>query len=239
MKKILSSLLLLLAVCLTSCEYDNYDEPNSILQGKVVYNGQNIYVRNNQVTFRLYEPGWELSASTYMDVQIAQDGTFKASVYGGKTYKLIRQANIGPWVNPTTADTITVSNYNGRDQIAMEVTPYYMLENANITYSNKVVTGTCTVNQITAGRDIEYVGLYAGRNVIIDNSYNFGYSSTASAAAQPADGETITLTVDLSSLSVNSTANSLPSTGFIYARMGLKISGIDAMIYTEPFKLSI
>lgn len=239
MKKITSLLLFILTVCLTSCEYDNYDEPNCLLQGKVVYNGQNIYVRNNQVTFRLYEPGWELSAGTYMNVQIAQDGTFKASVYSGKTYKLIRQANIGPWVNPTAADTITLSNYNGRDEVVMEVTPYYLLDNATVTCSNKVVTGTCTIDKITNGKDIEYVGLYAGRNIIVDNTYNFGHSDTASSASQPADGASVTLTVDLSGLSVNSTAGSLPSTGFIYARMGLKIKGIDAMIYTEPFKLSI
>lgn len=238
MKKITSLLVLVLAVCLASCSYDNYDEPNVLLQGKVVYNGQNIYVRNNQVTFRLYEPGWELSASTYMDVQIAQDGTFKAAVYAGKTYKLIRQANIGPWVNPTPSDTITVANFNGREEVIMEVTPYYMLENANITYSNKVVTGSCTIDKITDGREIEYVGLYAGRNIIVDNTFNFGHSDTA-GNVQPVDGETVTLSVDLSGLSVNSTSNSLPSTGFIYARMGLKISGIDAMIYTEPFKLSI
>lgn len=92
---------LLLVVCFTSCELDNYEAPNINLVGKVVYNGRQIYVRNNQVTFRLYEPGWELSSSTYMDVQVAQDGTFSAGVYAGKTYKLIRQNNLGPWVNPT------------------------------------------------------------------------------------------------------------------------------------------
>ena len=54
MKKIYYLLSLLLVVCFTSCELDNYEAPNINLVGKVVYNGRQIYVRNNQVTFRLY-----------------------------------------------------------------------------------------------------------------------------------------------------------------------------------------
>lgn len=235
MKKIALFLFTALTFWLTSCEYDNYDAPNTTLSGRVTYNGEAVNVKNNQVSFRLYEPGWELSSSTYMTVQVAQDGTFSASVYTGKTYKLIRVENVGPWVNPTAADTVIVSNCAAGQTVDMPVTPYYLLENASITCADKVVTGTCSIQEITAGKKIEKVGLYAGRNLIVDDTYNFGHSETAEVQA----GGSVTLTVDLSGLSVNSTANSLPSTGFIYARMGLKIEGIDAMVYTEPFKLSI
>lgn len=233
MKKIALFLFAALTILFTSCEYDNFDAPNTTLTGKVSYNGQPICVKNNQVSFRLYEPGWELSASTYMNVQVAQDGTFSASVYTGKTYKLIRVENVGPWVNPTAADTLTITA--GSRPIDMPVTPYYLLENPSITCSNKIVTGTCSIREITAGRRIEKVGLYAGRNLIVDDTYNFGHTETAEAQA----GNSITLSVDLSSLSINSTANSLPSTGFIYARMALKIEGIDAMVYTEPIQVGI
>lgn len=235
MKKIALFLFIALAIGFTSCEYDNYDAPNTTLSGKVTYNGQTIPVKNNQVSFRLYEPDWELSSSTYMTVQVAQDGTFSASVYTGKTYKLIRVENVGPWVNPTAADTVTVSNCVGGQTVDMPVVPYYLLENASITCSDKIVSGTCFINEVTAGKKIEKVGLYAGRNIIVDDTYNFGYNETSQLQA----GSSVTLTVDLNGLSVNSTANSLPSTGFIYARMALKIEGIDAMVYTEPFKLAI
>lgn len=237
MKKIALFLFTALAVLFTSCEYDNYDAPNVTLTGQVSYNGQAINVKNNQVSFRLYEPGWELSSSTYTTVQVAQNGTFSASVYTGKTYKLIRVENVGPWVNPVVTDTITVDNYRG-ETIDMPVTPYYLLDNASITCNNKVVSGTCSVREITAGRNIEFVGLYAGRNLIVDDSYNFGGTAGSTTTTATAGGQ-VSLQLDLSGLSVNSTSNSLPSTGFIYARMGLKIEGIDAMIYTEPFKVSI
>ncbi len=239
MKNIALLLIIILPVLFTSCEYDNYDEPNATISGKVVYDGQAIYVKNNQVTFRLYEPGWELSASTYMNVQVAQDGTFSASVYSGKDYYLIRQDNIGPWVNPTASDTVYVRNCSKNQVVDMPVVPYFMLDNVSVTYSNKIVSGTCSVRQITAGRNIESVGLYAGRNLIVDNTYNFGGSGVGSTSTVAAAGDQVSLTLDLSSLSVNSTPGSLPSTGIIYARMGLKIEGIDAMIYSEPFKLNI
>lgn len=237
MKRIALFLIAVSSIIFTSCEYDNFDEPNATISGKVVYEGETIYVKNNQVTFRLYEPGWELSSSTYMDVQVAQDGTFSASVYKGKNYCLIRQANIGPWVNPTSSDTIYVINCSKNQVVEMPVTPYYILTSASITCSNKVVSGTCSVKQVTGGRNIEYVGLYAGRNVIVDNTYNFGSAGAVTTTASA--GDQISLTLNLSGLQVSSTAGSLPSTGFIYARMGLKIEGIDAMVYTEPFKLSI
>lgn len=235
MKKTALFLFAALTLGLVSCEYDNYDAPNTTLSGRVAYNGQAVNVKNNQVSFRLYEPGWELSSSTYTTVQVAQDGTFSASVYTGKTYKLIRVENVGPWVNPTAADTITVSNCASSQTVDMPVVPYYLLENASVDCSGKIVSGTCVIREVTAGKKIEKVGLYSGRNVIVDDTYNFGYSESTDVQA----GSSVTLTVDLSALSVNSTANSLPSTGFIYARMGLKIEGIDAMVYTEPFKLAI
>lgn len=237
MKKILFFFSLILAVCLTSCELDNYEAPNINLVGKVVYQGKQIYVRNNQVTFRLYEPGWELSSSTYMDVQVKWDGTFSAGVYGGKTYKLIRQPNIGPWVNPTANDTITVNNYDGRE-VVMEVTPYYLLDNAKLECNGRLVTGSCHITEVTPGMSIEKVGLYVNRNIIVDDVYTMGAGSYVETTENLAGGQTVSLNVDLSGFSINSTANSLPQTGKVYARMGLKINGIEAMVFTEPVALN-
>ena len=236
MKKLFYFLSFILAVSFTSCELDNYDEPNINLAGKVTYNGNPIYVRNNQVVMHLYEEGWELSSSTYMNVQVAQDGTFSAGVYGGKDYRLVRVANMGPWVNPTDADDIIIDNYNG-EEINVPVTPYYLLENADITCSGKVVTGSCTIKEVTSGATIEKVGLYVGRNIIVDDARNLGTGGLTETCTGLADGQTVTLNVDLSGFSTNSTNNSLPQTGFVYARMGLKIAGIDAMIFTEPVQV--
>ncbi len=238
MKKTTIFIFLFASLLLSACTYDNYDEPTATISGSVIYDGEPVYVKNNQVTFRLYEPGWELSSSTYMNVQIAQDGSFSSKVFAGKNYRLIRQNNIGPWVNPTENDTIFINNCSKNQKIDMAVTPYYLLRNATITCANKIVKGSCKVTEIVSGMQIEFVGLYAGRNIIVDDTYNFGSGAghiTTSANA----GDQVELSLDLTGLSVNSTSNSLPSSGFIYGRMGLKIQGIDAMIFTEPFRLEI
>ena len=100
-----------------------------------------------------------------------------------------------------------------------------------------MIKGQCVVSQVTPGMEVEFVGLYAGRNVIVDDTYNFGVN-TGYATAPAADGDQVNLSLDLNGMTINSTPGSLPSTGIIYARMGLKIRGIDAMLFTEPVQLS-
>lgn len=236
MKKLFYFLSFILAVSFTSCELDNYEEPNINLTGTVKYGDRPIYVRNNQVVMHLYEEGWELSSSTYMNVQIAQDGTYSAGIYGGKDYRLVRVPNMGPWVSPTDADDIIIDNYDGRT-VDVQVTPYYLLDNESITCSGRQVTGTCTITEVTPGMNIEKVGLYVGRNIIVDDTRNLGQGGYTEVNTGLAAGQTVTLNVDLSGFSTNSTNNSLPQTGFVYARMGLKIAGIDAMIFTEPVQV--
>ncbi|MDR3141463.1 MAG: hypothetical protein LBU37_07040 [Tannerellaceae bacterium] len=47
MKKIIYIVTSLLVLCLYSCSYDNYDEPKSVLMGKVTCNGEPVQVRGS------------------------------------------------------------------------------------------------------------------------------------------------------------------------------------------------
>ena len=131
---------------------------------------------------------------------------------------------------------IIIDNYDGRT-VDVQVTPYYLLDDATITCSGRQVTGTCTITEVTPGATIEKVGLYVGRNIIVDDTRNLGQGGYTEENAGLTAGQTVTLNVDLSGFSTNSINNSLPQTGFVYARMGLKIAGIDAMIFTEPVQV--
>lgn len=236
MKKIAIALMSLLAVtAFTSCELDNYDAPDVMLKGTLVYNGTPINVKNNQVTIRLYEDGWELTESTYFNVPVAQDGTFSANIFKGKNYRLVRQNNAGPWVDPTASDVITLTNYNG-EAVTMAVTPYFMFDKASISSSGKVINATFNVKEITAGKRIQKVGLYVSRNIICDNGNSGLGNKETTAVTVGKDG---TLSVDLSNLQVNSTYGSLPKTGFVYARLGFQVAGYTNMIYSEPVKLQV
>lgn len=233
MKKIFIGLMSFMAAfCFASCEYDNYEEPDTQMTGRIVYKGEQLNVRNNEINLRLYELGWELTSSTYLNVGIAQDGTFSAMVYKGKDYELERLFNSGPWLNPAVGERTEIKNYDGKS-IDVEVTPYYLLKNVSITCSGKVISGSASIETIDGSLPIESVGLYVSRNLICDNVY----SAVGNSVNKSVTGDSVSLQVDLNSKSVNSTAGSLPSTGFVYARLGLKVSGITPMIYSAPIKV--
>ena len=76
MKKfvLFTPLIMFFIVFLTSCEYDNYEEPKSRLYGKIVYQDEPINVGFNEVSFELWEPGWQLKVP--INVIVAPDGFF-------------------------------------------------------------------------------------------------------------------------------------------------------------------
>lgn len=79
----------------TGCGLDNYDEPQSTLEGRVVYNNQSIGVRGtaDAVQVQLYQDGYEKHDP--IPVYLTQDGSFKAILFNGQ-YKLITRSGNGP-----------------------------------------------------------------------------------------------------------------------------------------------
>lgn len=70
--KIFSALLLVMIV-VTSCTKDNYDAPESMLTGKVVYEGEALQLRGNEaVRLFLYQRGYEKHDP--IEVFVNQDG---------------------------------------------------------------------------------------------------------------------------------------------------------------------
>ena len=74
-------------VAVSSCGYDNFDEPKSMLTGKVVYNGEPVGVRSGSSEFALFQDGYALHGS--IPVYIAQDGSYSVNLFNGE-YKLVR-----------------------------------------------------------------------------------------------------------------------------------------------------
>ena len=67
---------------LASCEYDNYDMPNAILSGRVVYEGTPVGVRATATRLELWQGGY--ANRTKIDVNIAHDGTYSAALFNGR-----------------------------------------------------------------------------------------------------------------------------------------------------------
>lgn len=226
MKKISIYALILLTGLLGACQKDNYEAPQSQLTGRIVYQGEAVPVSYNDVVFELFEPGWQLKNP--ITVTVDQEGTYAALLFDAD-YKAFFQPNQGPFIAPSDSIAISVSGNTGFD---IEVLPYYMLRNPNFLVNNREVTATFNIEQIITderARDIEHVTLYVGKTLFTDGR--------TAAANTKLDGGDIT-SPDNVSLSV-SVPNLTPTQNYIFARVGLKIAGVEDMIFTPVQRLDL
>ena len=98
--------MLLLPVMPSSCGLDNYDAPESLLQGKIVYQGRPLGLRSTSgaIQLQLYQDGY--AKRDPIPVYVNQEGEFSAKLFEGD-YKLVTRDGNGPWVN--SRDTLEVS----------------------------------------------------------------------------------------------------------------------------------
>ena len=217
---------------LASCGYDNYDEPSSKLEGKLVYNGEAINVSYNDVTFQLWEPGWQTKAQ--INVSVDQDGSYSALLFNA-TYKLIIPSNQGPFRSKTNAetgsDTILVK-LDGSKMMDIEVEPYYMIRSPQFTVAGREVTGTFNVEKIITGanaKNIERVNLYVNKTQFVDFRSNVVSAELAGSAVVA--GTAVTLKATVPAIT--------PTQNYVFARIGLKISGVEDMIFSPVVKVNL
>lgn len=227
-------LLVALAFGFASCGHDNYEAPESMFQGRVVYNGEAINVATNEVSMELWEPGWQLR--NRIDVAVGQDGSFSAALFNA-TYKLVFRDNQGPFqmkMNPdTNSDTIVVNLKN--DLIMdIEVLPYYMIRTPNITASGNTVTATANIEKIitdASARNVERVSLYLNKTQFVDGRGNYNFAKTDVAGSSIPDLSNVSVSVDVTNL--NSPQD------YVFARLGVKIQGVEHMIFSPVQKIQL
>lgn len=214
---------------MVSCELDNYNEPDAILSGNVSYNGQAIPVARNQVRFQLWQSGYGNPAP--INVAVAQDGSYSSRLFSGN-YKLIFLPSEGPFVAP--ADTLYF-NVNGNMDMDVDVTPYYTIQNAQFSHSGGVVSANCGLNQIITGansRTVERVTLVINRTQFVDANSG-GEGSLAQVDADISDLNNISASVEIPDDPTK------PDQDYIFARIGVKIQGVEDMIYTQVEKVNL
>ena len=227
-------LLMALAFGVVSCGYDNYDEPESMLQGRIVYNGEPINVATNEVSMELWEPGWQLN--NRIDVAVAQDGSYSAALFNA-TYKLVFRDNQGPFqmnMNTETGSDTIVVNLNGDKVLDIEVLPYYMIRSPNISKTGNTVTATANIEKIITdanGRDVERVSIYLNKTQFVDSRGNYNFARTEVAGGDIPDLSNMSIGVDITNL--NSPQD------YVYARIGVKIQGVEHMIFSPVQKIQL
>lgn len=229
--KIKSFYILFIAAAITgtSCKKDNYKEPAAQLSGALQYKGENIGVERNQVPFQIYQYGFGKVGA--IGGTFAQDGTYGSLLFNG-SYKFLIPSGQGPFIwkelAPGVPDSIAVT-MSGSQTLNIEVTPYYMIRNPQITGSGGKVTASFKAEKIITdanAKDIERVSLYinTGQFVGQDNIAVFNMAGT-----DITDPNSISLQVSVPSIT--------PAQNFVYARVGLKIANVEDMIFTPVQKV--
>lgn len=170
MKTIYSKLLsiFLSLVLLSGCGLDNYDEPESFLTGKVVYQGEALQLRgtNERVRLQLYQDGY--AYHNPIEAFVKQDGSFSVLLFNG-TYKIVTRDLNGPWVNSRDTTVVTVK---GNTEMNIEVTPFFTVSDADMTLSAQTVKATFTIHRIVKDAEIERVLLLVNDTQFIDDEIN-------------------------------------------------------------------
>lgn len=203
---------------------DNYDQPQSTLTGRVVYQGNAVGVKSNEVQLELWQPGYALNQK--IPVYVNQDGTFSATLFDG-TYKLNVLPNSGPFVD--VRDTIVVE-LRSQATVDVPVTPYYTINNATITHNAGVVSATLKVGSVNTTRAVEFVGLYLSSTNIVDRQY-YSLRTEKAKSTIPNLNDPVTVNVTL--------ASPLAGREYVFARIGVKTVGITPLIYGPVVKVTL
>lgn len=221
---------LLAAFTMLSCKKDNYDAPSSTLSGKLVYQGQTFGLEKDQVPFELYQYGFGKVGP--LGSSFTQEGTYSALLFDGD-YKLIIPNGQGPFMWKQTQagnpDSVAVT-LRGNTTLDLEVTPYYLISSSQIAASGGSVNASFGIEKIITNadaKDIENVTLYINKTQFVSGGNNIATAGISGGdIIDPAD---VTLSVAIPSLT--------PTQNYVYARIGLKIAGIEDRIFSPLVKV--
>ncbi len=213
-----------LMLLMGSCQIDNYEEPDAFFTGNITYNGDPIRVGANQVRFQLFQPGYGNSGP--FDVWVDLDGSFSGRLSSGD-FKVKFLDGQGPFKTP--ADTIFVS-FDGSTQMDLEVQPYYMVRNPQFSKNGNAINASIGLEKVLTGadgRDVESVTLFLNRTALVSNEGDY---NIAQANGDFSDLNSVNLTVNIPDDYTKP---------YIYARVGVKIAGVEDLIFSPVEKLDL
>lgn len=232
--KLLFQHIVLAVFCFTvfSCKKDNYEEPRSKLSGKFHYKGEPVMVQYDQVPYELYQYGFGKVGP--INGTISQEGTYSHVLFDGD-YKLVVRTGQGPFYWPQTSgksDSLSVS-VKGDTQLDIEVEPYYMIRTPQISAAGGTVSATFKVEKIITdaprAKDIETVALFVNKTQFVSGNDNIARANKAGSAIT--DPNNVSLSVTVPTIS--------PAQNYVFARIGVKIAGVEDLIFSPVVKLTL
>ncbi len=131
---------------------------------------------------------------------------------------------------PGGPDSVTI-NVSGNQSVDLQVVPYYMIRNPQLTAAGGKVNASFSIEKIITdgtARNIENVALYINKTQFVSGTDNNGSASVS--GADITDPSSVSLSVNIPSMT--------PAQNYVFARIGLKIDGLEDRIFSPLVKLS-
>ena len=224
--------LLVLGATLMACEKDNYEPPNALLSGRLLYQGEPIYVEYDRVSYDLYQDGFGKTGP--LSSTFTSEGEYSQLLFDGD-YKMVIPSGQGPFVPLQTdvggADTILIA-LRGTTTQDIEVTPYWLVRDPQLTFGGGNVTGTFALEQIATGanaRDIESVTLYISKTLFANSQTNVATAAIEGSAITNINNVSLSVTVP----------ELIPTQNYVFASIGVKFAGVDDLIFSPTQKIDL
>lgn len=235
MKNKIYFILLIFSILIISCEKDNFAPPSSTLSGRLTYKGDSIGVEFNQVPWNLFQKGFNKKG--FIADTFTPEGTYSILVFDGD-YKFTIPKNQGPFLwkelTSNSRDSVNVS-LTGNQILDIEVIPYYMIRKPLFSLLNGKISATFDIEKVITdvnAKSIQTVSLFINNTQFVSNQSN------QKLAQVDLSGASIT---NLSNISLSVTVPNLPVTAekYVFARLGIKITGVEDMIYSSVRKIQL
>ena len=224
---------ILLGALLFSCEKDNYDPPSARLTGRLLYQGEPIYVEYDRVSYELYQDGFGKTGP--LGSTFTPEGEFSQLLFDGE-YKMIIPIGQGPFIplrnSVGAADTLLV-DLRGSEEIEVEVTPYWMIRNPQFRKGEQnSISGTFSLEQIATGenaREIESATLYVSKTTFANSQTNVATASIVGGDIP--DMNNVALRVGVPELQ--------PIQNYVFASIGVKFVDVEDLIFSPTQRVDL
>ncbi|WP_419801310.1 DUF3823 domain-containing protein [Mucilaginibacter sp.] len=225
------TLILSLMLLSTACKLDNFSPPSVTLKGQLMYKGTPVNVEYNQVPFQIFQSGFK--GNTPISGTFDQDGTYSVLTFNGN-YKFTIPGGQGPfqWKELPSGgrDSIAI-NLSGDQTVNIEVTPYYMIRNAQLAASAGNVTAKFSIEKVitdATAKNIQTVSLFVNKTQFTSAADHAAEADLAGTAIT--DPTNVNLSVAIPKFTVTQ--------NYVYARVGIRIAGVEDMIFSPVQKIS-